>query len=242
MHKDGRELDHMKDAYEKECIFYKENEFMMKYYANLISSRHNSGKALDLGFGHGLTPVYFSKVFDKYVVVEGSQEIINEFEKQYSDHNIEIHHSYFEDFESDELFDVIILGFVLEHVDDPFLILNKYKELLAANGSIYVVVPNYEFLNRRIGFEAGIIKELHYLSDFDLAAGHKRAFTVESLNDLISDAGLKTVLVEGIYLKPIATSQMIQLQFDDNIFSALMKLGKNYPELSVAIFAHLKKQ
>ncbi|GIV30222.1 MAG: hypothetical protein KatS3mg028_1288 [Bacteroidia bacterium] len=43
--------------------------------------------------------------------------------------NIFYHLEYFEDFNFDKQFDRIEMGFILEHVDDPLFILNKYKKI-----------------------------------------------------------------------------------------------------------------
>ena len=236
----GSNLDKLKDAYSESNIYHEENIMMLKYYAEKICNLQKGGTCLDLGLGHGVTPEYFGNTFDRHVIIEGSAEIIADFKNKNPDAKTEIRHSFFEDFETDEKFDVIIMGFILEHVDDPLFILNKFKKFLKPDGSMYIVVPNYEALNRLIGFEAGLTDRLHFLSDSDIALGHKRLFTVETLREIINESGLKADGIEGIFLKPITTKQMESLNFSEKIFHALMKLGKNYPELSVAIFAHLK--
>jgi hypothetical protein len=81
---------------------------------------------------------------------------------------------------------------------------------------------------------------LNELSDADNALGHKRLFSVASLTETAKNAGLKIERMEGLFLKPVTTKQMQQLQFDESIYHALMKIGEAYPELSVGIFAHLK--
>ncbi len=56
-----------------------------------------------------------------------------------------------EDFESSEKFDLIILEEVLEHIIDPVALLSHCKRLLRDERSrIFVSVPNYESLSRKI--------------------------------------------------------------------------------------------
>jgi len=233
------DLNTYKDSYTPaQNLHYRENELNLTHYAKKICELHKGGSCLDLGLGHGFAAGVLCSNFERYVVIEGSSDII----ANYVPHPAkpEIVHSYFEDFSTDEKFDVIVMGFILEHVDDPLFLLNKYKSFLKPDGSLYIAVPNYETLNKRIALEAGMIESLYTLSDADRSFGHKRLFTVASLRELINKAGLQDKLMEGLFLKPVTTRQMEALNFDDNVYRALMKIGVAYPELSVGIFALCK--
>jgi hypothetical protein len=48
--------------------------------------------------------------------------------------------------------------------------------------------------------------------------------------------------MEGIYLKPFTTRQMLSLNFSDEILDALCKVGIDYPELCCGILAELKTE
>jgi len=132
------------------------------------------------------------------------------------------------------------LGFILEHVDNPVQIMNRYKQFLAPGGKLFIAVPNAEVLNRRLGNLAGLLPNIQALSDNDLILGHKRFYSVKTLNDDVKNAGFEIVRMEGIYLKPFTTEQMLSLQFKKNIFDALCEVGVAYPELSCGILGQLK--
>jgi hypothetical protein len=55
----------------------------------------------------------------------------------------------------------------------------------------------------------------------------------------VSDAGYKIEKMEGIYLKPFTTRQILSLNLADDIIQALCEVGIEYPELSCAILAQL---
>src|SRR5208282_1346221 len=129
----------------------------------------------------------------------------------------EIIETYFESFEGEERFDVIVMGFILEHVDKPAEILARYRRFLAPNGTLFATVPNMESMNRRLGHLAGLLPDLGALSENDLLLGHKRYYTVNSLKVELRDAGYNVERVEGIYLKPITTLQLISLNLGANI-------------------------
>jgi 2-polyprenyl-3-methyl-5-hydroxy-6-metoxy-1,4-benzoquinol methylase len=48
------------------------------------------------------------------------------------------------DFETDDLFDIIILGDVLEHIPNPSKMLEKAYNLLDKEGVIWISTPNFE--------------------------------------------------------------------------------------------------
>lgn len=231
-------LNNYTDAYDE--VFTLDNRLMINGYVNRIVDVANGESALDLGIGHGYTVDKLEQKFGRYVVLEGSNKIIDRFKEYYPESKAEIIEVYFEDYYTTEKFDNIIMGFILEHIDDPMLILNKYKQYLKPNGSIFVAVPNGECLHRRIGYEAGLLDNMIRLSESDYRVGHKRYFTLNSLKELVMSAGYKVTKEEGLFLKVITTNQMKKLEFSEEIYQAMMTLGRNYPELSNGILLEIK--
>jgi 2-polyprenyl-3-methyl-5-hydroxy-6-metoxy-1,4-benzoquinol methylase len=173
-------------------------------------------------------------------VLEGSPAVIADFRKKAPDCRAEIVETYFERFESDERFDVIVMGFVLEHVDDPAAVLAHFRKFLAPNGKLFVTVPNAETMNRRLGHLAGLLPDMHALSDNDVLLGHQRFYTVDSLRREVEAAGYEVERLEGIYLKPVTTRQLLSLNLSDGIIEALCTLGIDYPELCCGLLAEAK--
>ena len=64
------------------------------------------------------------------MIVDGASIVIERFREANPAFAGEIALSYFEDYAPEETFDVIVMGFVLEHVDDPALVLRRYRALL----------------------------------------------------------------------------------------------------------------
>ena len=234
-------LDSHVEAYEGHSLYDFDNSIQLNWYPRrIIQLVQNSNSILELGLGHGVASEVFSHFFARHVVIEASSAVINNFRMRFPDCHPQIIESYFEDYESPERFDVIVLGFILEHVDDPNKILTHYKKFLSAQGKMFVTVPNAEVLNRRLGYLAGILPDIHELSEHDLLCGHKRYFTLASLTQEVENAGYKVAHVEGIYLKPFTTSQIKSLEFNDRILEALCTVGKDYPELCCGILAQIE--
>lgn len=233
-------LDSHVAAYQGGSLYDFDNEILLNWYPQrVILQSQRAHSLLELGLGHGLTTDKFSKCFERHVVVEGSSAVIHHFHEKFPECSAEIIENYFETFESTEQFDVIVMGFILEHVDDPLHIIQQYKRFLTPGGTLFLAVPNAEVLNRRLGHLAGLLPDLSELSENDLLLGHKRYYTVQTLTDVITQAGYKVDQLEGIYLKPLTTRQMISLALQPDVIHALCEVGIHYPELSCGILAQI---
>jgi 2-polyprenyl-3-methyl-5-hydroxy-6-metoxy-1,4-benzoquinol methylase/acetyltransferase-like isoleucine patch superfamily enzyme len=192
----------------------------------------NRGSILELGCGEGLLTRELVKHFDKVVAVDGSSICIEKARDKLLSLNwcgkAELIKSMFEDFETDEKFDNIILVHVLEHVDDPVTVLMKAKELLKYNGRIIIIVPNAESIHRAIGMEMGIIHHICELNDKDKIVGHKRYYTPKSLTIDVKYSGLKLREISGVMLKFLPNDKMYEL--NDKYLDALYEIGRNYPK------------
>ena len=222
-------IDQDSTAYDRDYVL--DNRLTLHWYPKRVVALARTGSLLELGLGHGYSTEHFAKAFQRYVVVEGSQEMIDRFRQRFPSDHVDIVHRYFEDFETNERFDAIGMGFVLEHVDDPAAIIRRYARCLAPGGSIYIAVPNAESLHRRFGHAAGLLSDINALNSADLRFGHKRYFTLKSLIKMVQDEGLEVRKVEGILLKPITTQQMLDLNLSEPILQAMLKVGVDYPEL-----------
>ena len=235
-------LDSNVDAYKKEFLYDFDNDIMLKYYPKRILEKMNKGSFLELGLGHGYTINEFLKKVKRYTILEGSKAVIDNFKKNEKTlfDKVNIIETFFETFETKDHFDNIIMGFILEHVDNPNLILEKYKKLLSPNGKIFIAVPNAESLHRQIGLHAGYMDDLQTLSESDLLLGHKRYYNKDELIDLATKHKMNVVSIEGIFLKPLMTSQLQALDINEKIIEGMLEMGKQYPELSNAILMELE--
>lgn len=229
-------LDGYLAAYGDDFAYAFDNAVILNWYpTRLIEDHPSSARVLELGVGHGYTCDRFSKHFAHYEVIDGSPAVISQFRQNYPGSAVILHEGYFENFQPEGKFDLIVMGFVLEHVDDPDLILRRYREFLAPGGKIAVAVPNAESLHRRFGHAAGLLPDMSVLGAGDLALGHLRTFTVATLDKALEDAGYAVTRREGIFLKPFTTGQMKSLDLTTDVLMAMCKVGQDYPELSAAL-------
>jgi 2-polyprenyl-3-methyl-5-hydroxy-6-metoxy-1,4-benzoquinol methylase len=125
---------------------------------------------------------------------------------------------------------------VLEHVDDPELVLRRYVAALAPGGTLVIVVPNARALHRLFGAAAGLLPDLYQLSPADLALGHKRYFDLASITQLVLDAGLRVTSTQGVYLKCLTAQQLRSLSLPPEVIQAFMQVGVQHPAIANAIY------
>lgn len=190
---------------EDECQFYTYN-----WVFDHISQSDN---ILELGYGEGnFTKELVRRNFIP-TVIDGSEVLLKTAKEKFQD-NIKIVHELFEDYTSVEKFDVIIATHVLEHVDNPILLLNKLKENLNKNGKLIIIVPNAHSIHRKLSVLMGLQPKLDSLSKRDILVGHQRVYNFETLEEHIKAAGLNVISKNGFFLKILPNSMMTGFNLD----------------------------
>jgi 2-polyprenyl-3-methyl-5-hydroxy-6-metoxy-1,4-benzoquinol methylase len=234
------DLDQFVKAYEGDIQYDFDNRILLNWYPKrILNFVEPNNSLLELGLGHGYSTNLFANYFRSHIVLDGSKAVIENFTQKHPKCNAKIIETYFEEFDTDERFDVIVMGFILEHVDDPVQIMSMYKKFLKPDGKMFVAVPNAEVLNRRLGHIAGMLADIQQMSSNDHVLGHQRYYTKEQLTADVKESGFRVDKMEGIYLKPLMTSQMISLNLDPKLIDALCEVGISYPELSCGLLAEI---
>lgn len=203
-------------------------------YCGEIFRRHMcDGSVLELGPAQGVMTDLLHPFYDDYTVVDGSELWIKELTKKYS--NIKSYVSYFEEFKPERKYDNIILGHVLEHVDNPVQILRLCKDWLNVGGVILSSVPNAHSIHRQAAVKMGILQTEDQLNNTDRSIGHKRVYNKELLRSHFEEAGLEIVKVGGYWLKPITNAQINQ-SWNAQMVDAFLKLGEEYPDIAGEIY------
>ena len=187
------------------------------------------GNILELGPAEGIMTSELVADGHKPLLLEGSESLSKLLQIKFPD--LEIETNLFENFESTQKFDVIIMGHVLEHVIDPVNILNKFKSFLEPRGIIWASVPNAKSLHRQAAVEMGLISHVQELNEADQRHGHRRVFTPEEFRGIFELTGLSIVEFGGYWLKPLSNLQ-IEDSWTEEMVAAFCRLGKTYPEIS----------
>lgn len=220
-----------------------ENNLMLNWYPHRIIKRFSrAGSLLELGLGHGYTSRIFAQACERHVIVDGASDVIDQFLQNTPGFAGEIVQAYFEDYTPAEQFDIIVMGFILEHVDEPDLILDRYRQYLKPGGKLYIAVPNGKSMNRRLGLELGLIDDIYSLNANDIALGHQRQYCRDTLTAAVMRAGYRITHEEGIYLKPLPLAVLKTLDDFDANLQAMLQVGIDFPDLCVALLMELELQ
>ncbi len=208
-------------------------------YSGMIFERFLSqGSILELGPAEGVMTEILSKRHNNITVVEGSKSFSESIKNRFP--NVKVIHSLFEDFRTTQTYDNIILGHVLEHVDDPVRILTLAKTWLAENGKIFAAVPNCRSLHRQAAVVMGLIKHERELNQTDLHHGHRRVYDPESFRSDFIAAGLNISIFGGYWLKPLSNGQLEE-QWSEEILQTYMQLGERYPDIAAELYVIASK-
>lgn len=241
-----QQLDEFVTAYTPEFKYALDNELLLKAYVALIESRireTRTNRLLSLGIGHSivsgrLLELLGDGLLENYTLIEGSAKLIAKFRSAFDPPggSVDLVKTWFEEYEPQEPFDAIEMGFVLEHVEDPALILSRFKKFLKPGGTLFVAVPNARSLHRLLGNAAGMLPDLYRLSEHDHQLGHRRYFDATSLRKIVEDAGYEIQSLRGLVLKPLSTQQLLDLSLPPAIWGAFTDLGYELPDLANGIY------
>ena len=193
--------------------------------------------ALELGPASGYMTKSLVNEFEQLHLVDGANELL----KQIPDYkNVVKFNSFFEEFETKEKYDTIIMSHVLEHVKDPILILKKIYNWLAKDGIFLVSVPNAKSIHRLVAVEMGLLSNEYELNDRDHALGHYRVYDISILKEHIIKTGFRIVETGGIFLKPVSNAQ-IENNWTIEMIEGFYKLSSQFKENCAEIFVVCSK-
>jgi 2-polyprenyl-3-methyl-5-hydroxy-6-metoxy-1,4-benzoquinol methylase len=188
---------------------------------------------LELGSAEGQMTRLLVADFEHLTVVDGAKELLDAIP---AFPNVTKVHSLFETFEPIERFQTVVVEHILEHVDDPQLILRRARNWLAREGRLLAGVPNANSIHRRIGVKMGLLAKTTDLTPRDLALDHRRVYTPESFRAELVAADWRVVEFGGVFFKPLS-NQQIQDHWSEELKEAFFELGKEFPLHAADIYA-----
>jgi len=199
-----------------------------------VFARHIRGdNILELGPAEGIMTGLLAPLAKQLTVVEGAVQFCEDLRRRFPNANVV--HSLFEDFQTDQRFDNIVLGHVLEHVVDPAIVLRQAKSWLAPGGRILAAVPNSRSLHRQAAVIIGLLPFEEAMNEADIHHGHRRIFNPETFRQAFLQAGLQIQVFGGYWLKPVSNRQ-IEETWSPEMLDAFIQLGERYPDIAAEIY------
>lgn len=211
------------------------NSVLIKLRYEEFKKFFRGDSCLEFGCADGDGTKILLKHFKKIVGIDGSKRLIDRASLEIKNKRVKFIHSFFEKVNLKEKFDVIILGHVLEHVDDPIKVLKSAKKFLKKNSIMIVDVPNALSIHRQVGVLMGMIPTEYSLNSADLSIGHQRVYDIGLLKSNVQRAGLKIIFEGGLFLKPFSNAQLEPFLDKRGIY-AFNEVGKKYPDIAAEIY------
>jgi len=220
-------------------------DVMHPFMLNSFKPFLKDGNLLELGSFKGDFTKRFIPYFDDITCVEAADEAIKEAKKNLGD-KVKLINSLFENATLPVKYDNIVLTHVLEHLDDPVLVLKRINdEWLTDSGRFFLVCPNANAPSRQIAVKMGLISHNSAVTSAEKEHGHKITYTLDTLERDAKIAGLRVVHRSGIFFKALANFQWDQLLQTDIIsedyLEGCYQLGHQYPDLCSSIFLLCEK-
>ena len=207
------------------------------YCANVFARYFTGSHCLELGPAEGLMTDHLVRHFAHVTAVDGSAVFGEKLRERLP--KVTVVNALFEEYEPQQKFDTIVLGHVLEHVDNPVDILVRAKAWLAPEGVICCAVPNARSVHRQAAVIMGMLAIENQLNDTDRHHGHRRVYDPELFRAEFTRAGLKIAAYGGYWMKPLSNSQ-IESQWTPQMLYAFLQLGERYPDIAAEIYVVAK--
>ncbi len=209
------------------------NSTTVAYSMRIFSRYWRPGSCLELGPAEGLATATLASQFKDFTCVEGAETFAIALRERHPGITVEC--AIFEEYAPARTFDNIVLGHVLEHVENPVAILSRVKSWLSPNGRVFALVPNARSLHRQIAVVMGLLESEHSLNALDLHHGHRRVYDPDSLRRDFLAAGFRIEVFGGYWIKPVANSQL-EANWSPEMIEAAMAVGERYPDIAAEIY------
>jgi 2-polyprenyl-3-methyl-5-hydroxy-6-metoxy-1,4-benzoquinol methylase len=230
----------MRDGPERRYAYGFDFDVMHPFMIRAFAPFFRTGNMLELGCFKGDFTRRLSAHFKEVTCVEASDAALAEARKKVGGAATFIH-STFEKAVLPGRYDHIVLSHVLEHLDDPVGVLHRInREWLADAGRLFLVCPNGNAASRQIAVKMGLISHNSAVTAAEAEHGHRRTYTLDTLERDAVAAGLKVVHRTGIFFKALANFQWDRLLQTDIVSAEYLEgcyqLGQQYPDLCSSIF------
>ena len=154
----------------------------IRRYAKALEFVKPPHKVLDAGCGYGYGSKMLAEQASKVVAIDESAETVSQARERYAKENLEFVVGDLQkiDLHGFGTFDVITFFEVIEHINNPELVLQKFKEVMSPEGYLLISTPN---------------GRTPYVNN----PYHTKEFTEEEVKDLLNDNGFFVQEVLGQY-------------------------------------------
>ena len=240
------------ENYEKQYQEHRFEDVMVKYRRKVvlrILQKYKAKNILEIGCGNAPIFEYYPD-FNSMTVVEPALVFFNNLtdkSKLFPEKKITMVHGFLENVYEKlaaNSYDFILVSGLLHEVDSPELLLNLISNLCGNDTVVHINVPNKNSFHRMLALKSKIIDSLDQHSDSQIRLQQKDFFDMESLTQLIGNAGFTSIDQGSYFLKLFTHTQMDQILsnniINDKILNGLFEILELFPEYGAEIFMNMR--
>lgn len=229
----------IRDTAERRYAYDFDVDVMHGFFMRAFEPFWNPGSVLELGSFKGDFTRRLLTRFARVTCVEASSDAIRQARREAE--GVEFVHSRFETATLPARYDNVVLTHVLEHLDDPVALLRRINDdWLAPGGRLFLVCPNANAPSRQIAVKMGLISHNAAVTQAEAEHGHRRTYSLDTLERDAVLAGLAVTYRTGIFFKALANFQWDRVIAAHIVSSEYLegcyRLGQQYPDLCASIF------
>jgi 2-polyprenyl-3-methyl-5-hydroxy-6-metoxy-1,4-benzoquinol methylase len=179
---------------------------------------------LDIGCYDGTFLSLVKNRQNNFFGIEASDWAVQKSRKK----GLQVEHHFFDDKAkfpyTDNFFDIIVAGEIIEHVYDTDFFLTEIRRVLKPSGKLLISTPNIASLGRRLLLLFGKNPLIENSPNEADSSGHIRYFTSKTLRQLLKKHKFK-----------IVSSQSDCVNFSNNGKSRFVLLAKIFPKFGASI-------
>ena len=235
----------LKDTSDHKYVYNFDLDVIHPFMIKSFTPFFRVGNLMELGSFKGDFTRKLLPFFNDITCVEASNEAIDIAKKEFGE-KVKFINSTFETVTLPRKYENIVLTHVLEHLDDPILVMKRINdEWLSDTGRFFLVCPNANAPSRQIAVKMGLISHNSAVTTAEAEHGHKITYTFDTLEREAKAAGLNVIHRSGIFFKALANFQWDKLLNTDIIspeyLEGCYQLGQQYPDLCSSIFLMCEK-
>ena len=221
--------------FEDTMAFYRKKAFLEN-----LPKHQEFVNVLEVGCGE--SSIFEYKKFKKCTTVDPIEPFLARLKSNPECYHVASHCCSLEDFETAEVFDLIVASCLLHELFDLTPFLRKIRSLLTTNGIFYVDVPNANSFHRHFAIATGHLKNLQDKTTTQLHMQQKQdAFTKDSLISTLEKHDFNVTSCKGYFIKPFHHKRMFDLiksgTFTKADLDGFYLVGKELDDFAAEIFA-----
>jgi ribosomal protein S18 acetylase RimI-like enzyme/SAM-dependent methyltransferase len=235
----------LKDTADHKYAYNFDYDVMHAFMIRSFQPFFKDGNVLELGSFKGEFTKRLLPLFEDITCIEASDDAIVAAKRLVGD-RVRFVNALFETALLPTQYDNIIITHVLEHLDDPVMVLRKINDhWLSDSGRLFIACPNANAPSRQIAVKMGLIDYNSAITPAEAKHGHKITYQLDTLERDARNAGLNVIYRSGIFFKAFANFQWDRLLNTDIIspeyLEGCYQLGQQYPDLCSSIMLVCEK-